>query len=126
VSAAIDQKALDVCALDLQGVSDIADFFVIASGTSQKHVQGIGDRIRERLKSKGESTLSVSGQERGDWVVLDFASVVVHLFHEPIRQFYDLDGLWKEASRLSLPENLEEHAKRLRTGMYSYGPCVNT
>ncbi len=120
-SIAIDQKALDVCILELEGISDVADYFLIASGTSPKHAQGIADKIAERLKvENSESTLSVSGQDKGDWVVLDYASLIVHIFHEPIRQFYDLDGLWEKAKRLSLPDELEIHAKHLRTGMYPH------
>lgn len=118
VQAALNQKALDVAVLDLSEISDITDSFVIVSGTSQRHVKSIADKIREALKSIGEQTLAVDGEEKGDWVLLDYASLMVHVFYEPIRQFYDLEGLWKNAKKVSLPDDLEMDAKRLRTGMF--------
>jgi len=114
----VEQKALDVRGLDLSGLTDIADYFVIASGTSQRHVQGIVDKVKRDLKAKGEKYISVSGTETGEWVLIDYGDFVVHIFYEPTRQYYDLDGLWKKAKELPLTPELEAQARRLRTGIY--------
>jgi ribosome-associated protein len=118
VRTPIDQKALDVRALCLSGVSDIADFFVICSGTSDRHVRGIADRILSAFKSVDDIPITATGLERGEWALLDFGDVVVHVFYEPCRQFYDLDGLWSAAHELPLPESLRAEARKLRTGIY--------
>ena len=116
--ATIEQKAHDTVGLQLTGLTDIADYFVIASGTSDTHVRGIADRVQRDLKEVGERPLTVSGYDRSEWILLDYGDFVVHVFYEPTRQFYNLDGLWKEASRLPLSDELKLQADRLRTGMY--------
>lgn len=118
LSTAIDQKALDPVIKDVRGASDIADYFVLISGTSQRHAKGIAEKIRDRAKQNGEPPLGVSGVEGGDWVLLDFGAVIVHVFFEPIRQYYDLDGLWAEAPTVPIPEELADPARMLRTGLY--------
>lgn len=117
VVAATDQKAHDVRALSLEGVSDIADTFVIASGTSDRHVKGIADKIRAALRELGELPTAVSGHESGEWIALDYGSVVVHVFHEAARQYYLFDELWSEASEVPLNPELEQIVRKLRTGM---------
>ena len=116
--AAVNQKALDVRALDVRGVTDVADYFVIISGTSDRHVKGIVDKIEIALKSLGESPAAVSGYESGEWVLLDFGDVLVHVFYEPLRQYYDLDGFWSEAKVVALPDDLENQIRKFRTGIY--------
>ncbi len=115
---AIEQKALDVRGLDLEGISDIADCFVILSGTSQRHVKGISDKVLEALRESGEKPIATSGQKDADWILLDYGNLIVHLFYEPTRQYYKMDELWKKAKELPLPEDLEEQARKLRTGLY--------
>lgn len=115
---AVEQKALDVRGLDLESVSDIADCFVILSGNSQRHVQGITDKIKAYLREAGETPLTSTGQDNGDWVLLDYGNLVIHLFYEPTRQYYKIDELWKEAEEIPLPEELENQARKLRTGLY--------
>lgn len=118
IRIAIEQKGLDVKGLDLEGVTDIADYFVIVSGTSDRHVQGMADKINVALKSQGEDPLSISGYDRGEWVLMDYGDLVVHLFYEPIRQYYLFDELWKGAKPVALTDELEQQARKLRTGMY--------
>ena len=116
---AIGQKALDVSILKLGNLTDIADYFIIASGTSDRHVKGIADKITIDLENRfGETPISVSGYEHGEWVLLDYGDYVVHVFYEPTRQFYNLDDLWKEAERVPLPPEVEKVARALRTGLY--------
>ncbi len=97
-----DNKGVDVTILDVGGVSAFADFFVIAHGTSTRHVQGMAEKMRQELKTKGMVANSMEGEAEGKWILMDFGDVVVHLFYEPIRDFYDLEGLWHKAPRVAL------------------------
>ena len=118
VEAAVNQKAIDVRALDVSKVTDVADYFVIISGTSDRHVKGIVDKISIALKNAGEDPASISGYETGEWVLLDFGDVLVHVFYEPLRQYYDLDGFWSKAKIVPLPAELESQVRKFRTGIY--------
>ena len=102
--AALEKKACDLVALEVRELTSIADYFIICSGRSDRQVQSIAQGIEESLDQAGISSLSVEGAGRGHWVLMDFADVIVHIFYEPVRQFYDLDGLWSEAPRVELPE----------------------
>ena len=94
-----DKKALDVVIMDLSGLTDIADHFVIAGGTSERHVRTVADGIREVMKQQGVRPLAVEGYDEGRWVILDYQSVIVHIFLEPLRELYDLESLRIEAKR---------------------------
>ena len=119
VQAAIDQKALDVRALHVEAQTSIANFFVIASGTSERHVKGIADKIETRIREEGkEKPQRKTGNEETEWVILDYGDLMVHVFYEPTRQYYNFDELWKNARVLDLPEELEKQLKKLRTGIY--------
>ena len=98
----LDRKALDPVALDLRGLSSIADFFVILTGTSNRHVQAMAENIMEAFKSVGLSLLGSEGLREGKWVLLDYGEVVVHIFLEPVREYYDIERLWVDAPRLDL------------------------
>lgn len=93
----LDLKANDVVILSLKGVSDVADFFVIASGTSDTHVRAVGEHLMEDLKKEGSPAHHVEGLEKGRWVLLDFVDFVVHVFHPTLRNFYQLERLWADA-----------------------------
>ena len=94
-----DKKALDVVIMDLSGLTDIADHFVIAGGTSERHVRTVADGIQEGMKEKGVRPMAVEGYDQGRWIILDYQSVIVHVFLEPLRELYDLESLWIEAKR---------------------------
>jgi len=94
-----DKKALDVVIMDLSGLTDIADHFVIAGGTSERHVRTVADGIREGMKEEGVRPMAVEGYDEGRWVILDYQSVIVHIFLESLRELYDLESLWIEAKR---------------------------
>jgi len=98
--AADDLKAREMIALDLRGINDATDWFVIASGTSDAHVRGIAQAVLERLEAAGARAHHVEGLPSGRWVLLDFVDVVVHLFHPEARAFYQLERLWNDAPRL--------------------------
>jgi ribosome-associated protein len=93
----LDMKGQDVTLLDLRGVTDMTDCFVVASGTSDTHVRSMGERLVEELKKEGIRAHHVEGLTQGRWVLLDFVDFVVHLFHPTLRSFYQLERLWSDA-----------------------------
>uniref|UniRef100_A0A7C3YZ53 Ribosomal silencing factor RsfS n=1 Tax=Desulfobacca acetoxidans TaxID=60893 RepID=A0A7C3YZ53_9BACT len=97
-------KGQDLLILDVKGLSSIGDYFIICSGTSRRHVQALAQHLQEALEKAGVKPLGVEGLEEGQWVLLDYIDVVVHLFIKPMREFYDLEGLWTEAGRLPVTE----------------------
>jgi ribosome-associated protein len=96
-SLCADNKAADVLILNLQGVTEMTDFFVIASGTSDTHVRSLADRVLEDLKKDGVVAHHAEGLAQGRWVLLDYVDFVVHLFHPALRSFYQLERLWSDA-----------------------------
>lgn len=92
-----DLKAHHVVILDLRGLNDATDYFVIASGTSDAHVRGIADSVMEKMDRRGLHTHHVEGLTTGRWVLLDYVDFVVHLFHPETRSFYQLERLWGDA-----------------------------
>jgi ribosome-associated protein len=100
--SALDNKALDVVLLDLRDVTDMTDFFIIASGTSDTHVRSIGEHVLAEMKREGSPAHHVEGLEKGRWVLLDFVDFVVHIFHPTLRSFYQLERLWGDAERIPL------------------------
>ena len=94
---ALDRKANEVVVLGLAKVTDVTDFFVIASGTSDTHVRAIAEHVMEELKKEGTPVHHVEGLTQGRWVLLDYVDFVVHVFHPALRQFYQLERLWSDA-----------------------------
>jgi ribosome-associated protein len=102
--AAIDKKAENPVILDVRKLCSFADFFVIISGRSTRHVQGLAETIDSELRSKMLSPSTAEGLNEGTWVLLDYNDVVVHIFYSETRKFYDLEGLWHDAPRISLDD----------------------
>ena len=101
---ALEKKARDLVVMEVRDVTSIGDYFIICSGSSDRQVQSIAQGIEENLSEAGHPPLSVEGVHRGHWVLMDFSDVIVHIFYEPVREFYDLEGLWGHAPRVELPE----------------------
>jgi ribosome-associated protein len=99
---ALDKKALDVKVLEISRLSTIADYLVLASGRSDKQVQAIADSVKAGLKPV-ESPLSTEGMQEGRWAVIDYGDVIVHVFQEEVRNYYRLDELWGNATRIEIP-----------------------
>jgi ribosome-associated protein len=97
VAAADDRKAVDLKVLHLQKISDFTDYFVICGGTSERQVQAIADAVQERLRDRRVRPLHVEGYNRGQWVLLDYGDLVVHVFQEEPRRHYALERLWSDA-----------------------------
>jgi ribosome-associated protein len=98
---ALQNKALDLVLLDIAGLTSFTDFFLICSGKSGRQVQGIADKLETKLAQLGIKPLGVEGRGEGHWVLMDYGDVVIHVFYEPVRYFYDLESLWSDATRIS-------------------------
>jgi len=101
VEALEAHKAQDVIVLDLRGLCDATDFFVIATGTSDTHVRSLAEKVIETMRQAGRRPHHVEGLTSGRWVLLDFVDLVVHVFHPTLRDFYQLERLWADAPALS-------------------------
>ena len=108
--AALDRKANTVVSLDLRGLSSVADFFVVCSGNSDTHVEGIADIIEEKLKELGLRPWHREGRRKATWVVLDYIDVMVHVFTEEARNFYDLERLWGDAPKVTYDDEANQSA----------------
>ncbi len=100
-----DKKGINILALDVTGLSTITDYLLIAEGHVDRHVSSIGKTIVEEMKKKGETPLHVEGLQTGDWVVIDFSGIMVHLFMPGYREKFSLEKLWKESKLVDLPIN---------------------
>ncbi len=99
----LDRKANDVVLLSLEGVSDMTDYFLIASGTSDTHVRSLGSSVLEDLKKEtGQMANHTEGLAQGRWVLLDYVDFVVHVFHPTLRNFYQIERLWADAEVVPL------------------------
>jgi ribosome-associated protein len=101
VQAAVDRKAHTVIILDVRGLTSIADYFIICSGRSNRQVKAIADHIERFLRKEKIHPLSVEGKNDGHWVLIDYGHVLMHVFYEETRRFYDLEGLWIDAKRIT-------------------------
>jgi ribosome-associated protein len=105
--AAAEKKALDPTVLDLRGISTFTDFFLMFTGANRRQVQAISDEIVEQLKRHGTPAARVEGYQNAEWILIDYGDFVVHVFEDKARRFYDLERLWREASRLDVsPDDL--------------------
>jgi ribosome-associated protein len=93
-------QANDLVVLDISRFSSFADYFIICSGKSSRQVQGIADHIEDTLRESGFKPLGVEGKRDGHWVLMDYGDVIIHIFYEPVRSFYDLESLWADAPQL--------------------------
>ena len=113
VKAVSGKKAADIKILDLRGLSSIADIFIICSALSNRQTAAISDFIERYLKNFGIKPLSVEGKNEGQWILLDYGEVVIHVFYEPVRKFYNLEGLWSDAKRI-VTESMAEKTNNIK------------
>jgi ribosome-associated protein len=102
LQAAIEKKAQDPVLLELKGITSLTDYFLLCNGKSDRQVQAIAQAIEEALKKRGTRPIGQEGTAEGKWILMDYDDVVVHIFLEPVRKFYDLEGLWIDAPRIGL------------------------
>lgn len=102
VSAALDKKAQNIVILNVKKIVDYTDYFLILSGNSTRQNQAIYDSIMESLKKLKKRPLHVEGVERGEWILLDYGSFIIHIFSPRVREYYDLESLWGDAKRMEI------------------------
>jgi len=102
IDAALDKKALAPVLIDVSAMASYTDFIGIVSGRSDRQVDAIAENVRQAMKARGRLALGQEGTGSGRWTLLDFGSVVIHVFYHPVREFYDLESLWIEAPRVPL------------------------
>ena len=106
---ALDKKAFNVRILDVRKISSLTDFLVLASGSSDRQVKAAAEAINVGLKNEHDiMPIGIEGVNEGRWVLIDYGDVMVHVFHEPVRLFYDLDGLWCDAEEIPLADDTQE------------------
>jgi ribosome-associated protein len=99
---AVDKKAVDVVVHDMRQASSITDYFLICSGGSERQVRAIADGIDEQLTQSGIASLGVEGYREGRWILMDYGDVIVHVFSQETREFYDLERLWANAPKIEI------------------------
>jgi ribosome-associated protein len=105
VNACLEKKAKDLIILNVKEISGFADYFIICSGTSDRQVRAVATAIQENLKKAEILPLGVEGEAAGRWILLDYDDVILHVFLESVRTFYDLERLWSEAPRMAVPDD---------------------
>lgn len=94
-----DKKAMDIQEMPIREMTTIADYFVVATGTSSTHIKALADNLEEELKKEGISPFKIEGYSTGDWILIDYGEVIVHLFSEEQRENYKLEELWNNAKK---------------------------
>ena len=89
-------KAIDIVSIDLEGKSSIADFMIIASGTSSRHIQSLSEQVLDKLKDNGVKNSKIEGKESSEWKLVDGIDLIIHIFHPEKRKFYELEKIWSE------------------------------
>ena len=112
LSASEDKKGIDPLILDIRKITDIADYFLIVQGTSDRHVLTIADAIVDQLREKRVKPLHVEGRKEALWILVDYGAVIVHVFHHETRKFYNLERLWGDAKILKTRATYERKTKR--------------
>ena len=108
----LDKKAFNVRILDVRKISSLADFLVIASGSSDRQVSASAESVQLGMKKEHDTMpIGIEGLNEGRWVLIDYGDVMVHIFHEPVRLFYDLDGLWSDAEEIPVKDELPAMAR---------------
>lgn len=102
-----ERKAIEPVLFEVGNLTSIADYFIVASGNSSRQVQAIAKHLQKKMRDSGFRPLGMEGEREGHWVLVDYGDVVVHLFYQPFREFYDLESLWIDAPRIH-PEGGEK------------------
>ena len=97
-----ERKAIDPLLFEVGKLSSITDYFLIASGNSSRQVQAISRHLAKRMREKGHKVYGIEGENEGQWILMDYGDLVIHIFFDPVREFYNLEGLWIEAPRIEI------------------------
>ncbi len=107
LEAAVNKKAENPVVIKLKGLTGLTDYFLILTANSDVHARTIADEIEEKLKDKGIKPFNVEGYKLGDWILLDYGDLIVHIFKPKVREYYNLEGLWMDAPRLDVKKLME-------------------
>ena len=110
LNAVLGRKALDVVALKVEGLTSVADIFIICSGRSSRQVMAIAEHVQVELKKQGIKPLSVEGKDTGHWILMDYGHILIHVFYDATREFYDLESLWADAERIEVKQAVKNTA----------------
>ncbi|MFC1531960.1 ribosome silencing factor [Thermodesulfobacteriota bacterium] len=97
-----ERKAINPVLFEVGKLISITDYFLITSGNSSRQVQAISRHLSRKMRDKGLKVYGVEGEQEGHWILMDYGDLVIHIFYQPMREFYDLEGLWIEAPRIGL------------------------
>ena len=97
-----ERKAIQPILLDVENLTSITDYFLIISGSSTRQVQAIARHLQKEMRGAGFRPLGMEGEQEGKWILIDYGDVVIHIFYQPMREFYNLEGLWIEATEVAL------------------------
>ncbi len=99
-----ERKAIDPVLFEVGTLNAITDYFVIASGNSSRQVQAISRHLEKRMREEGFRPFGIEGGQQSHWLLMDYGDIVIHLFYQPTREFYDLEGLWVDAERIDVDD----------------------
>jgi ribosome-associated protein len=116
VNASLEKKAKDLVILNVKTLISFTDYFIICSGTSDRQVQAIASSIGASLKEFGIIPLGMEGEKLGKWILMDYDDVIIHIFYEPVREFYEIERLWSDAPRMEIKGDITE-LRALAKGM---------
>ena len=105
-----ERKAIDPVLMEVGRLTSFTDYFLVVSGASSRQVQAISQHMARRLREEGFRPFGIEGEQEGHWVLMDYGDVVIHIFYQPVREFYDLEGLWTEAPRVESHEKKSKNA----------------
>ncbi|MBN1380377.1 MAG: ribosome silencing factor [Deltaproteobacteria bacterium] len=116
INASLEKKATNLIVIKVKELSSVADYYIICSGSSDRQVQAIASSIQETLKKAGILPIGVEGESIGKWVLIDYGDFIVHIFYEPVREFYEIERLWSEAPMMAIADDATQ-IKALKRGM---------
>ncbi len=108
----MERKAVEPVLFNIGEMTSFADYFLIAGGNSTRQVQSIGRHLIEKMREHGFKAYGTEGENEGQWILMDYGDLIIHLFYEPVREFYDLEGLWMEAPRIEIKHNAHKKDKK--------------
>ncbi|MCP3926062.1 MAG: ribosome silencing factor [Desulfobacterales bacterium] len=108
IKAVTGKKALDIVVLDVQQLTSYTDYLIVATGTSTRQVSAIAEHIKKETSEIKIKPLSIEGLKEGQWVLMDYGDIIIHLFVEETRMFYDIEGLWADAENISIDSYIQE------------------
>ncbi|MEA2014540.1 MAG: ribosome silencing factor [Thermodesulfobacteriota bacterium] len=106
VNAALERKAEDLVVLNVRELSSFTDYFVICSGNSDRQIEGLASHIGQKLKTTGILPRGIEGARSGSWILMDYGDVIIHIFHKPVREFYDIEALWAGAPIMAVEQSV--------------------